>query len=96
MDDEELLLREVEAEYLRDNAVHCSIIYRRFVSRSKGRRNGRRRLRRNWKEVHLLRYMGGKFRQWHRFPFDVYTTEILGQHADGEILKDEIIRLWGY
>ena len=27
----------------------------------------------------------------HRFPLDVYATEIIGQHADGEILKERIL-----
>ena len=86
---------EVQNELLSDNCVAQSIKYRRFVSRSKGWRNGRRRIRRHYKEVHLVRYNDG-FHLWHRFPFDVSATEIIGAYADGEMLKDRIIELWGY
>jgi len=89
------LLAEAHTECDRANPVVRSITYHRFVSRSKGRRNGRQRLRRNWKEVHLVRYRGG-YHLWHRFPFDVYATEIIGKHADGEMLKEAIIDRWGY
>ena len=96
MDDYELqVLREVQAE--EPSPVEGAITYRRFVSRSKGRRkDGSKILRRNWKEVHLVQNRGGRFYLWHRFPFDVYATEILGQRHDGESLKEEIIRVWGY
>jgi hypothetical protein len=90
-DDEEL-----RKELIAANPVVECIKYRRFVSKSKGRRNGRKRLRKNWKEIHLVRFMQGEYHQWHRFPFDVYATEILGQKADGEELKKRIEELWGY
>jgi hypothetical protein len=89
-------LEEVEEEWRAADPVVQSRKYRRFVSRSKGWRNGRRRIRKRWKEIHLVKYRGGRYSQWHRFPFDVYATEILGQHADGETLKMHIERLWGY
>lgn len=73
----------------------CYVTYHRFVSRSKGRRNGKRRIQRCWKEVHLVRYRDG-FHLWHRFPFDVYASEIIGGFADAEMLKERIIELWGY
>lgn len=92
---EEEWLAEAKAEYLTDDRVANNITYRYFVSKSKGRRNGKKRIRRIWKEVHLVKYIGG-FYQWHRFPFDIYATEIIGQHAVGEVLKERIIDLWGY
>lgn len=89
------LLRESEEEVKAQDPVVQSIKYRRFLSYSKGWRNGKRRIRKHCKEIHLVRYTDG-FHQWHRFPFDVYATEILGQNADGETLKEHIERLWGY
>jgi len=90
----------VEAEVKRevagaDAVVFKGIKYRRFVSRTKGRRNGKQRLRRNWKETHLVKYSNG-FHLWCNFPFDIYATEILGEAFDGEDLKQRIIDLWGY
>lgn len=46
--------QEGREEYLKDNPVYRSINYRRFVSYSKGWRNGKRRLREHWKEVRLV------------------------------------------
>lgn len=90
-----LLVADVERECRETDPVFNAITYRRFVSKSKGRRNGRQRLRRNWREVHLVKY-GAGFQGWHRFPFDVCATEILGPHADAEMLKERIEELWGY
>jgi hypothetical protein len=89
---------EVRQELADNDPVVSTITYRRFVSKSKGRRNGKKRVRRNWKEVHLVQYRGGghNFTQWHLFTFDVYATEILGAHSDAEMLKDRIIERWGY
>jgi len=89
------ILHEVELEYLRNDCVYNAITYVRFVSKSKGIRNGKRRLRRHYKEVHLVKYRIG-FHLWHRFTFDVYATEIIGQFADAEMLKERIINLWGF
>ncbi|KKN45084.1 hypothetical protein LCGC14_0686660 [marine sediment metagenome] len=85
---------EVKAELDRTDIVYQEIQYTRFLSRSKGWRNGKRQLRKG-KEVHLVGRKG-IFRSWHLFPFDVIATEIIGQHADGEMLKERIIELWGY
>jgi hypothetical protein len=94
------VLEEVEAEVLANDNVANEITYHRFVSKSKGIRNGKRRYRKHWKEIHLVKHNTGKykrgFHQWHNFPFDFHATEIIGPHADGEMLKDEIIRLWEY
>lgn len=91
--------KAIEAEALKealsDDCVYRSITYKRFVSKSKGIRNGKQRIRRNWKDVHLVEYNSG-YHYWHNFPFDEYATEIIGQFADGEMLKDRIIELWGY
>jgi hypothetical protein len=91
---------EVQAECDQNDPVIQNITYHRFVSRSKGIRNGKRRIRRGLKEVHLLSYRGGQFRQWHRFPFDTYATEIFGtQHSKEdaeEALRQAIINRWGF
>lgn len=86
---------EAKAEYLANNPVARNIVYRSFTSKSKGIRNGKKRIRRRWKEVHLVKYSNG-FHLWEKFPFDVYASEIIGKHADGEQLKEAIIELWGY
>lgn len=87
---------EVLKEYLHNDVVAQNITYHhRFVSKSKGWRKGKKRIRRHWKEVHLLRYNDG-FHLWHRFRFDVYATEIIGPFANSEMLKERVIELWGY
>lgn len=95
LDYEKKVMAEVEAEFLANDPVTTKITYHRFVSKSKGRRNGKQRKRRTWKEVHLVQYMGG-FQSWHLFPFDEFATEIIGQHADEDMLKQRIINLWGF
>lgn len=91
---------QIEAEALEEcdqyNPVVREITYRRFVSRSKGRRNGKQRQRSKREEVHLIKYRDVGFHTWRNFPFDVYATEILGQHADGDTLRDEIEKRWGF
>ncbi len=70
---------------LRDNdPVIRNFSYVSFVSKSKGIRNGKRRFRRNWKEVELVSYQGGHYSLWHRFPFDIYASEVLGDIEDVE------------
>ncbi len=113
LETDELAIKEFELdgyeEALANNPVAQTISYWRFVSKSKGRRNGKQRIRKHWKEVHLIgtkrgvshgRFSGGHFTQWHLFPFDVYATEILGAQVQPdeaeEYLKNEIIKLWGY
>lgn len=83
-------------ELVESSPVIQAITYHRFVSRSKGWRNGKRRIRKHWKEIRLIKYARG-FTQWHRFPFDEYATEILGEKigAEFESLQNEIIREWG-
>ena len=85
--------QQVEAEaleeYQQNDPVHRDVRYVYFTSKSKGIRNGKRRLRRNWKEVELISYRDGPFISWHKFPFDVYATECLGasvrpDNADAE------------
>ncbi len=96
LDEWEAEERQVAAEeVLNNDPVARNITYRSFCSRSKGWRNGKQRVRKHWKDVQLVRYRGG-YSQWHRFPFDEYATEIIGQHADGELLKERIIEHWGY
>jgi hypothetical protein len=79
-------------EYLGQDRVAQNVTYHAFVSRSKGWRNGKRRIRRRWKEVQLVRYTEG-FHLWPRFPFDEYATEIIGPHADEAMLKERILSL---
>lgn len=92
------IIAEAKAEADQSDVVRRKITYRTFVSRSKGIRNGRRRYRRNWKEVRLVKYNNG-FHLWHRFTFDVYATEIMGKMVGKddaeESLKQAIIRRWG-
>lgn len=55
----------------------------RFVSRSAGRLKRRRP-----RVVTLIRYGGGI--SWKtKCPFDEWATEVLGEHADGEQLKEQ-------
>lgn len=99
-DYERAAIAEVEAELAAEDPVVRNITYHRFVSRSKGWRNGKQRLRRVVKEVHLVQYHQCGFHQWHRFPFDVYATEIFKERYSKEdaeeALKQEIKRRWGY
>ncbi len=70
--------REGMAQVMASDPIHRTCRYVDFVSRSKGRRNGKQRLQRGWKEIQLVRYLNGPATQWHRFPFDEYATEIFG------------------
>ena len=85
--------REVAAECRQEDRVARLVTFHSFVSKSKGIRNGKRRVRRRWKEVYLVNYRGTGYHSWHRFPFDEAATEIIGPHADGEILKERILEL---
>lgn len=91
---------EVQAECDQNDPIVRNITYHRFVSRSKGIRNGKRRIRRGLKEVRLVRYRAGPFRQWHRVPFDRIATEVFGQQYSKEdaeeALRQEIINRWGW
>lgn len=81
-----LIEKECLAEFEDYDAVIQSITFHGFVSKSKGKN----RKRKKWKEVYLVKYRDG-FHSWDKFPFDVYATEIIGQHADGEDLKQRIL-----
>ena len=89
-------LRKSWQEYKVQNRVCSLITYIAFVSKSKGRyyykKGGyKRRLRRNWKEVELIKYGNGSWVSWHRFPFDVVATEVYGDILNSEqTLMDEI------
>lgn len=97
---QEQAIVEVNAELDANDPVVRTITYHRFVSRSKGIRNGKRRYRRGLKEVRLVSYLGRGFKQWHRFPFDEYAEEILGrQHSKEDVeeaLKQAIKNRWGF
>ena len=99
-DYEQAVIDEVQAELDANDPVVRTITYRRFVSKSKGIRNGKRRVRRRWKEVRLVKYRDRPFRSWHRFPFDEYATEIFGQQYSKEdaeeALREAIKNRWGY
>jgi len=80
---------EVRLEMLRDSPVYQECGYVSFVSKSKGRKkNGERRLRRNWKEVELFRRSSG-WHLTHNFPFDEHASELLG-HDDAEELEEQM------
>ena len=87
-------LKEVHAETLKENPVARSLTVHTFVSRSKGLRNGKRRLRKHLKETYLKSIYKTGFQSWRRFPFDVYATEIINQQADRETLKEQILELY--
>lgn len=81
------LEQEVQSEYKLNDPVYRSITKKQFISRSKGRN----RTRKHPKEITLLRYHEGLFFSYHRFPFDIYATEIIGQTTEAEtILRNRI------
>ncbi len=81
----------VQEELEGSDPVRKSIRLHSFVSRSKGWRNGKRRLRARWKEIDLLSYRHGPFHTWQHFPFDVYSTEVLGDiPASDRIPREEV------
>jgi len=83
-------LREGWKDYSKNDPVRSSITCHRFVSKSKGRRNGKQRLRKKWKEVELLKYHNGKFTSAHLFPYDTVATEVLGKDvvdSEGELIR---------
>jgi hypothetical protein len=96
---------QVRDEWLSTDPVATSIRYAAFVSKSKGLRTSKkrgtyRRVRRCWKEVYLVKYDSGArntpCHQWHRFPFDVYATELMGDIEDAtEALKEKIPMVCG-
>lgn len=71
------VLEDIRRESREEDRVNRLITYRRFVSKSKGWRNGKRRLRKRWQEVHLVKYQA-RFHTWDKFPFDDCASEILG------------------
>ena len=83
--------QEGMVEFLDHNAIHRNVKYVYFTSKSKGMRNGKQRLRRNWKEIELFKYRDGNYHQAHHFPFDVYATEVLGDIDNAEAKFKELI-----
>lgn len=76
---------DVYTELMASDPVVGNVGYRSFVSRSKGWRNGRRRIRKRLKQVELIRYMDG----WH-YPqhskLDEVATEIRCHMGDDDLL----------
>lgn len=102
---------DLEREIVQADPVH-EIKFHRFVSYSKGWRNGKQRLRKHWKEIRLLsfqngaqlkiaqRLKGGKFTQWHRFPFDEVADVIKdeaqpGKKAEPYELENRLMDIYG-
>lgn len=84
--DEEL--RAGQHEFENHDAIARAIKYVAFVSKSKGIRNGNRRLRRHWKEVELVKYHRG----WHlskNFPWDTTAQEVLSHISEKDGLLAE-------
>ena len=78
--------RECKEEVRAADPVVTNIGYRSFTSRSKGIRNGKRRVRRSWKEVELIRYRSG-WHYPHRSRLDEVATEVTkGQLGDDALL----------
>jgi hypothetical protein len=71
------ILNELEKEIEYCDPVKRNYKYRAFTSKSKGIRNGKRRIRRCWKDVELVSYRDSGFHLWDRFPFDETATETL-------------------
>lgn len=65
---------EVEAETHTSDPICSRYRYITFVSKSKGR--GRKR--RHWEEIELVHDTYAHIiTSWHKYPFDVYATEVL-------------------
>lgn len=80
------MLAEGETEFRGNDPVICNVGYRCFTSRSKGWHRGKKRYRRKWKEIELIRYQTG----WH-YPrlsqLDQVATELTGGlMSDNELL----------
>lgn len=84
---------EATAEFLANDPVHQNFRYHEFVSRSKGWRNGKQRLRCPPKEVCLLSYRDRGFHQAHRFPFDVDATETFGSSVKPDEAEEKLREL---
>lgn len=75
-------------EYRSSDVIVRAIKYAAFASKSKGIRNGKRRLRKHWKEVELVKYRSG----WHlskNFPWDIVAQEVLHPIYDKDGLAAE-------
>lgn len=82
---------EIAKEFCSEDPVMREVTLSTFVSRSKGIRNGKRRIRKHLKEVTLIKY-GYHFRQPHNFNWDVASSELLGDDIeDREAKLQEII-----
>jgi len=100
--EERELEKQLYQEFIQtEDPVYKSIKVARFVSKSKGWRNGKRRIRKHLKEVYLIKYSvtkNSRFHLWKNFPFGVYAPEILkGESGEypHETLKERIQELWG-
>ena len=72
---------EVETARL-ESPVTAQVTHATFLSKSKGWRNGKRRLRRGV-EVDLITY-AGRTHSAHKFPYDKYASEIYEHRSEGE------------
>lgn len=81
---------EVMAEVMENNRIHQLVRFHSFVSKSKGRRNGKQRIRRCWKEVDLVSYGKPGFTSWDRFPFDEYAPEIFGRSVPADEAEEHL------
>jgi len=92
--EEEAILADTRQEWLAtDSGIHQQFVFVAFVSKSKGWRNGKRRIRKHWKEVELVKYRDGRFRLSHLFPWDVVAPEALGlQFVDNPEEVEQALR----
>src|SRR3972149_5175022 len=76
---ERLCLEQARREARETSPVHGRFRRAHFVSRSKGWRNGKQRLRRNWVEVELVQDMAEtsrRWRSWNLVAFDDKGSEV--------------------
>ncbi len=76
---------EVNQEAQANDPVIRNVGYRYFTSKSKGIRNGKRRIRRHWKEVELIRYQTG-WHQPHKVRLDCVTQELTKEQMSDDYL----------
>jgi hypothetical protein len=92
-DEDRALYEQITAECDQFNPVKQSIVCHAFVSRSKGRRNGKQRIRRSVKEVQLVSHYR-QFYQLHRAPLDEWVTEVyegnFNPFIDADYLREQI------
>lgn len=77
---------EIKAELMQDDNVVVNVSYRNFVSKSKGRRNGKQRKRKGWKDIELVNYRNG----WHLLHNS--RMDVMNQELTHEVMSmDEFI-----